>query len=244
MAERRRKRRFARRIQVRYWLEGEDQERTSYTTNVSISGAFLATNAPHPPNTRMRIEFSGENGFIVEAVVTHAARVSRSLQSIRASGMGIRFLTPPELVREMLPPTAEEFETIEEDDPADLNLREARPGTSHQPADRASDGGRPVYTVSFRNVGYLLNAIEEEIRYGGVFVTTDSAAALQQEVRIALALPTPINRTIYAEAIVVTASDGSGDAAKGMGVALKDTQTVLDELQELIDAARPSGDSG
>ena len=60
---------------------------------------------------------------------------------------------------------------------------------------------------------------------------------------IALALPAPIKRTLYAEAIVVSVSDpssaGSESTIRGMGVALKDTEGVMGELNKLIEAARP-----
>ncbi len=240
--ERRRKKRFSRRLQINYWLAGDDQIRSSYTTNVSIQGAFVATNAPSAPGTRLRLEFTGDQGFIVESVVTHAARVSTSLQSIRASGMGIRFLSASELVSTMLPFHSEETEPIPGSDSAASDTDRTSEGSTRSRASKRSDS--QVYTVGFRNVGYLLNTIEEEIRFGGVFVATDSPAGLQEDVRVALALPAPIKRTIYVDAVVVTLSDPgaahSESTLRGMGVALKDTTAVLRELNQLIDAARPA----
>lgn len=249
--EKRRKRRFARRIQVRYWPQGEDHERKGYTTNVSTTGVFIATNAPLPPATRMRIEFLDRSGFIVEAVVAHSARVSASLQSIRSSGMGIRFLLPSELVRELLPSRSEgEVEEVEEikagapDQDRFYSLGEHKP-TPEEAASGArkratGSSGAPVFTVGFRNVAYLLDALETEIAFGGVFVPTDTPAGLHEDVRIALALPAPIRRTVHASATVVQvvgASPGGGRA--GMGVAFSDTSKVVAELHHWIDWARP-----
>lgn len=255
--DKRRRKRFGRRIQVHYWIQDDDHERKAYTTNVSTTGAFVATNAPVAPGTRMRVEFLGDNGFIIEAVVAHAARVSTSLQSIRSSGMGVRFLTVGELVRGLLPP-GREHETESVRETSDVReVEKARRQTERmferteqeqakaKSGRAAAGGGAPIYTVGFRNVAYLLEAIESEISFGGVFVATDSPAALQEEVRVALALPAPIRRTVNADAIVVQVADPKSDdrsTVKGMAVALKDTEKVMAELNELIDKARPKSD--
>lgn len=247
--EKRRKKRFARRVQVRYWPKGEEHARKGYTTNLSTTGVFIATNGPLPPGSRLRIEFLGDSHFVVEAVVTHAARVATALQSIRSSGMGIRFLEISELIRELLP-TRGDYET---EDLAESDRQEAAEAAAaedeydREVAKKARGKPRPAtYTVSFRNVAYLLEAMEKEIAFGGVFVRTDTPAALQQDVRIALALPAPIKRTVHAEAVVVKVSDASssqdGPAAAGMGVAFKDAPKVLAELKRLIERARPRRD--
>lgn len=240
--EKRRKRRFARRLQVSYWPKGDEHPRQGYTTNVSTSGAFIATNAPLPPGSRLRIEFHADSSFFAEAVVTHAARVSTSLQSIRSSGMGIRFLTISELIGELLPAGREhETESIEEI--SRKKVVEAVEGEDAQSARQGDSGRQTTYTVGFRNVAYLLDSIENEITFGGVFVPTDSPAGLQEDVRIALALPAPIKRTVHAEARVVTVADTSNKNSEstinGMGVAFKDGAKVLDELKKLIERARP-----
>ncbi len=241
--EKRRKRRFARRLQVTYWAKGDDHARQSYTTNVSTTGAFIATNAPLAPGTRLRIEFQGEteNDFYVEAVVTHAARVSTALQSIRSSGMGVRFLNISELISGLLPSGADH--QIEEG--GDV-AQHATPVASERRRSRSrskKEAHQTTYTVGFRNVAYLLDSIEHEITYGGVFVATDSPAGLQEDVRIALALPAPIKRTVHAEAVVVKISDASSESSEstinGMGVAFKDPAKVLEELNKLIEGARP-----
>lgn len=243
--ERRSRKRFARRLQIQYWLKGDEHARQGYTTNVSTTGAFIATNAPLAPGSRLRVEFQGESSFFVEAVVTHAARVSTSLQSIRSSGMGIRFITIGELVSGFLPAGREhETEATEEIARKKIAYAESRlEPESGKPTVKHGGGRQTTYTVGFRNVAYLLDAIENEIAFGGVFVVTDSPAGLQQDVRIALALPAPIKRTVHAEATVVTVSDASSasdeSTVTGMGVAFKDAPKVLDELNKLIERARP-----
>jgi Tfp pilus assembly protein PilZ len=247
--EKRRKKRFARRIQVKYWPEGEEHERKGYTTNVSTIGVFIASNAPVPPGTRMRIEFLGPAGFIVESKVAHSARVSASLQSIRSSGMGIRFLLPSELVRELLPAGGEgENEDVAASHASEPGYDRFYSLTAEElgsgPKKRAAGAsGAPVYTVGFRNVAYLLDALETEMTFGGVFVPTDSPATLHEPVRIALALPAPIKRTVHASATVVQVVGPSPDGGMGgMGVAFNDTQLVVAELHRWIDWARPKPD--
>ena len=252
--EKRRKKRFGRRLQLRYWIEGEEHERRGYTTNVSTSGAFLATNGPAPPGTRMRVEFLGENGFIIEAIVAHAARVSTSLQSIRSSGMGIRFLSIDELVAGLLPPGGGlETETLglssdDETTGGRAPSEDDEQGASAGPKVRetAADGTQ-VYTVGFRNVAYLMETMDHEIRFGGVFVPTEAPAGLQHEIRLALALPAPILRTIHADATVVKLVDPGSDPSSeiaGMAVALKEPEAILKQIQRLIQEARTAKSSG
>ena len=235
--ERRRRKRFARRLQVSYWVSGEEHPRQGYTTNVSTTGCFIATNAPLAPGTRLRIEYLVDEGFYVEAVVTHAARVSTALQSIRSSGMGIRFLTISELISGLLP-SGREHETEELGE-----IVRKRADAEKDQAIEGSGSHQTTYTVGFRNVAYLLDAIDKEIHFGGVFVTTNAPADLHEEVRIALALPAPIKRTVHAEAIVVKVDDANSQSGEstitGMGVAFKEPAKVLEKLNRLIERARP-----
>ena len=240
--ERRRRKRFARRLQVSYWVKDEDHPRQGYTTNVSTTGCFIATNAPLAPGTRLRIEFLIDDGFYVEAVVTHAARVSTALQSIRSSGMGIRFLTISELITGLLP-SGRDHETEELGEIVRKRADAEKDRATESAPIEGSQSHQTTYTVGFRNVAYLLDAIDKEIHFGGVFVTTNAPADLHEEVRIALALPAPIKRTVHAEAIVVKVDDASSKSSEstvtGMGVAFKEPAKVLEKLNRLIERARP-----
>ena len=65
---------------------------------------FIATNSPQPPGTRLRIEvLEGDRGFMVEGVVAHARKVRGDLMRLSQPGMGVRFLSVEELVRELIP---------------------------------------------------------------------------------------------------------------------------------------------
>lgn len=99
-----RKKRFARRLQVRFWAQGETHPRAAYTTNISATGMFVSTASPLPSGSRCRIEVIYETrGFMVEGVVVHAARVAPVLRQLKESGMGIRFLSVEDLMAELIP---------------------------------------------------------------------------------------------------------------------------------------------
>lgn len=116
-----RRKRFKKRLQVRFWREGDDHPHPGYTTNVSMEGMFVATNAPVSPNERVKVEIlDEERGFVVHGNVVHAARVSPLLAKLRQAGMGIRLLGVDEMIGELVGSTGEE---MQDDDP----LRPAAP---------------------------------------------------------------------------------------------------------------------
>jgi Tfp pilus assembly protein PilZ len=101
---RRRAVRRARRVQVHFWKRGEPTVYVGHTTNISMTGMFIATNSPMPQGTRIRIEVMDQDrGFMVEGVVAHARRIRGDLARLQQSGMGVRFLSVEELVRELIP---------------------------------------------------------------------------------------------------------------------------------------------
>lgn len=101
---RRRAVRRARRVQVHFWKKGEPTSYTGYTTNISMTGMFIATNSPVPQGSRIRVEVVDQDrGFMVEGVVAHARKMRSDLARISQSGMGVRFLSVEELVRELIP---------------------------------------------------------------------------------------------------------------------------------------------
>jgi hypothetical protein len=93
-----------RRIQVRFWKQGDSTGYIGHTTNISVTGMFLATSNPVPSGARVRLELTErERAFVLEGMVIHARRVRPELAKVNESGMGIRFLTVEELVRELMP---------------------------------------------------------------------------------------------------------------------------------------------
>jgi PilZ domain len=93
-----------RRVQVQFWKRDEPHAYPGYTTNISMTGMFVATRSPYPPGTRLRIEvLEGERGFVIEGVVAHARKIRGELMRLSQPGMGVRFMSVEELVRELIP---------------------------------------------------------------------------------------------------------------------------------------------
>lgn len=115
MARERRSIRRPRRVQVQFWKRGELQAIPGYTTNISTTGMFIATTSPQTPGTRLRVEvIDGNHGFMVEGVVVHSRKVRGDMMRLTHPGMGIRFLSVEELVRELIPVMPGETEAIPE----------------------------------------------------------------------------------------------------------------------------------
>jgi PilZ domain len=104
MSTRRRAIRRPRRVQVHFWRQGDPTAYVGYTTNISLTGMFIATNSPVSSGSRVRIEVvNRDRGFVVEGMVAHARKSPPELARLNQSGMGIRFLSVEELVRELMP---------------------------------------------------------------------------------------------------------------------------------------------
>jgi Tfp pilus assembly protein PilZ len=93
-----------RRVQVQFWKRDEPHAYPGYTTNISMTGMFIATRSPYPPGTRLRVEvLEGERGFVIEGMVAHARKIRGELMRLSTPGMGVRFMTVDELIRELIP---------------------------------------------------------------------------------------------------------------------------------------------
>jgi Tfp pilus assembly protein PilZ len=117
---------------VNFWKQGEPTSYIGYTTNISMTGMFIATNSPLPSGVRVRIEIvDRDRGFMVEGVVAHARKIRGELARISQSGMGVRFLSVEELVRELIPAVFGQTEEI----PRDLDRGSVAPseGPSGEP---------------------------------------------------------------------------------------------------------------
>lgn len=113
MPSRRRAVRRPRRVQVHFWRQGDPAAYIGYTTNISLTGMFIATNSPVTSGSRIRIEvIDRDRGFMVEGVVAHARKSPVELARLNQSGMGVRFLSVEELVRELMPAGLAETEEI------------------------------------------------------------------------------------------------------------------------------------
>jgi len=102
--ERRVHRRFARRVEIRFWRHGESQGHSAFTTNISKTGLFLGSASSLSPGERLRLELvEPERGFVIEGRVARVYRVSLALRHVEQPGVGVRFLPPEELIDGFLP---------------------------------------------------------------------------------------------------------------------------------------------
>jgi hypothetical protein len=203
-----------------------------YTTNISTTGMFLATNSPQPPGTRLRVEvLEGDRGFIVEGVVAHARKTRSDLMRLTQPGMGIRFMVVEELVRELSPGIQGETEEIPEA-PAAFSAAAspaaapppavaprpapekvappppappppaASPGPAPPPIPRSTEGGG-AFSMGFLGPSEFLEVYQRDIVNGGLFVSTRYPGRLQETVRIELRPPAPGVPSVFLSARVV-----------------------------------------
>jgi hypothetical protein len=219
--------RRARRVQVQFWKRGEPHAHPGYTTNISLTGMFIGTNSPLPPGTRLRVEvLEGNRGFMVEGVVAHARKVRGEMMRLSQPGMGVRFLSVEDLVRELVPAGYGQD---------DLPPPPAEPLPA--PELPREEGG--TFAIHFLNPGEFLEVYRRDIVNGGLFVSTRFPGRLQETVNVELHPPFPNARPVLVRARVVQRFEPSGDSLgpnllAGMGVELLDLPTVVDSLQPYV----------
>lgn len=215
--DRRDNQRRARRVQVAFWKRGETHPYNGYTTNISPTGMYIGTPSPLGKGARIRIEvIDVQRGFIVEAEVAHALKTPATLQQVKPSGMGVRFMQVDELVAELFG-----------------GSMVFRPEEEKPPKDN-------IYGVYFRGVNHFLDTVRRDIQTGGIFVPTKFPAPLNTQVSIDIHSPDAKGEPVRVSAFVVQRfephSNESGSAPKlsGMGVAFSDPQGTLLALQPMI----------
>ena len=206
-----RARRYARRVQVQFWAELEpERSYAGYSRNISATGMFVATIHPMKPGTQLVVEMQGEEApFRVGAHVMHSAKVSPLLQSVRPSGMGVRFKGRSAGLERLLP--ADETLVVDNDD-------------------------RLVYPLYFATPEELEEVYERDIKNGGLFVPTVRPPAIDQEVTVELHLPRDRSAVTTFVAKVVHRIASGPDT--GMGIAFSEPQDVVKRLGAIVDEMR------
>ena len=98
MAERRRQRRYRRRLLVKF---GEaDLGQSGFTTDISNTGLFIQAPRLVPLDARVHLQvfFEGEKFAFFEGEVRRHKVVPLNLRNVERGGFGVRFLIPSELV--------------------------------------------------------------------------------------------------------------------------------------------------
>ena len=211
-----------RRVQIRFWERGSDKRRRGWSANISTGGMYIETNQLVSQGTRIRVELcSGDSGFMVEAVV---ARTIKSLQTLKSSAMGVRFLEIEELVGELLP----EIATASTVDPAPL-----------------PEG---CYRLRFADAQQLLSAYQRDLRTGGVFIPTDDPAALSEVITVEILVEGSRVAPMRFQARVVhrlepDGPDGaaSGNLMAGMGVEFLAFEATLESVKAMVTELEAEG---
>jgi Tfp pilus assembly protein PilZ len=199
---------------------------------------FIGTNTPFPPGTRLRIEvLDREHGFMVEGRVAHARRIRGEMARLTQSGMGVRFLTVEDLVRELIPTAGQpEYEAIPgpseplpQHETAEWDLGEpaapaADPSSpppagpppaapvpaSPQPA--GSDAPREaVWSVQFASPRQFVQVFDRDLVHGGLFVATPAPPRVSETVTVEIHLPVPGAAPVRLRARVVQRFEPKAD---------------------------------
>jgi Tfp pilus assembly protein PilZ len=246
--------RYPRRLEVRFWKQGEAQAHSGFTTNISKTGIFLGTGHTIVPGERVRLEVMGiEKGFVAEGRVVRVHRVALALRHIEQPGVGIRFLLPEELLADVLPAgqgsaPAARVATAVPAVPGPYGSGSPQPEAPVSDADAAPDGAAPpeappalrVVTVDFPDRSTFLSVYHRDLASGGLFVSTPNPSALQEVVLIELRTPLPGVPPLCFEARVVhrfepQAAVGAGrNLLSGMGVQFVEPDRVKAALAPIL----------
>ncbi|MEM7585228.1 MAG: PilZ domain-containing protein [Acidobacteriota bacterium] len=222
--ERREQERRSRRVQVKFTVRGADKVYRGYSANISTGGMYIDSNHPLAKGTRIRLEVcAGEKGFMVEAEV---ARVIKSRQAMRPSGMGVRFLSVDELVDELMP----RIDTLKDSGPA------------------AADG---VYRLRFSSREQFFEVYDRDLATGGLFIPTDDPAPISELVMIELSVDAPGVEPVRFPARVVHRLDPKmpegttgGNLMAGMGVEIQSFDTTLKAIWTMVAQLKQSEGAG
>jgi Tfp pilus assembly protein PilZ len=239
---------MARRIEIRFWRRGSPQQHNGFSVDVSKSGIFLGTLVQLEPGERIRLELvEKERNFIVEGQVARVHRVSLALRHLEQQGVGVRFLSPAELVQELLgnrgKPAAQKPVS---DSSAAIPIRPAQAEPAAAPAaspvapasapSKAAGGSRLV-TVEFVDRTSFLNVYHRDIASGGLFVTTTEPAQMHEIVSVELRPPIATQNPLRFEARVVHCVDGAptgSGSARGVGVQFLGPDRVRAALAPIV----------
>ena len=225
---RRRSERVPKRVEVQFWQAGQKIHR-GYSTNISATGMHISTANPLPPYSRLRIEvIHGDRGFLIEGVVAHRRAVHPELMKVTPPGMGVRFLSPDELIREIFPAKS---------GPASGQASEG--GSQESETEPPPQEDLRSFAVRFASAKDFLAVYERDIVNGGLFVATSRPGRMRELVRIDIHPPGPMTAPIPLPARVVQRFEpapGSSAILVGMGVELLDLPAALARLRPIAES--------
>jgi len=224
MNRRRNETRVPKRVEVQFWQVGQKIHR-GYSTNISAGGMHISTANPLPPRARLRIEVvHGERGFMIEGVVAHRRAAHPEIMKVTPPGMGVRFLSPEELIGEIFPAEGGRVASAA-----------AGGGTTEAAEERQEEDVR-IFTVRFASAKDFLGIYERDIVNGGLFVATSRPARMRELVRVEIYPPGPSAAPIQLPARVIQRFEPQPRTSAipaGMAVELLDLPAALDRLRPI-----------
>jgi Tfp pilus assembly protein PilZ len=105
MSEKRKSRRFARRLKVRFGEKDRPFHHSGLTGDISATGMFISTTASIKPGIRVHVEISDHDNKLLffEGVVVRQVIVPAELRGVVKAGFGVRYLSGTELMGELVP---------------------------------------------------------------------------------------------------------------------------------------------
>ena len=161
MAERRKHRRYSRRLKVRF---GEDGfTRVGFSSDISATGLFIVSSPVPKLGTRLHVEIvlDDDKSLFFEGVVQRQALIAPELRQMIKGGFGVEFLSSHQLLPELLP-------------------RLRAPPPKHDPG---------VVVLRYETSEQFRTAFDAELRRGGVFVKTAEQLSVKSTIKIAVELP-------------------------------------------------------
>lgn len=245
--ERRASPRHFKRAQVRFWSKEEsDKTHTGYTRNLSGNGVFICTHKPFPRGTRLCMEVTeADTRLLFEGIVARRTRVDPELRKMGESGMGVRFLRPEELIRELRARA-----TAGPGGTASAGIPALESGRDHQerglkPPPPPPSTAKNVFPVRFPDARSFLETFVRDVASGGLFIPTPSPPALDASVTVELFPPDLGEESVIRLAArVVHRLDAGSPAASGrpgIGVAFLDPQAALRSFEPHIARLKNSG---
>jgi hypothetical protein len=182
--ERRQHRRYVRRVLVSFWMDGNPREHKGYTTNVSLTGMFVASTHLPSRGDRVRIEIADRGvASRCEGVVVRVKQVPIELRRVQPAGFGVRFTANSDAIRSLLP-----------DDEA----------TSPEAATVAL-----CAKVTFDTVARFIDAFRREIRTGSMIVSVPGTPSVGDHLLVDLIPPATLGRSVRCSARITHVARGA-----------------------------------
>lgn len=234
--ERRRQRRYPKRIVVHFVVAGNATRQMGYTTNISPTGMFVSANHIPPQGAKITVELANRDATItVEGEVVRQRVVPPQLRAVQQAGFGLRFLGDARAVAALLPADAASAFEVVPDAATPVTTAPPSAATAPVPVPVAPQGSSGI-ELPASHEGTLLKMtlsgpiavaelLRRELRFGAIYVPgADAQLGRGAPVTVEVTLGGKQARLVGRVAAMV---------AGGITVALADLTAATDALRSL-----------